>query len=136
MPDIPVSSDLPPPLVDYVPPLQWYTLQAGTGNMLKKIVNITAAGHTILNGSPATYNEVYVNAPAPGVSISMPLEAQLIAGQEWAIKDEAGTALANNITVQPYTTGVLIDGRPTFVLDGNYASLTMTWNGVGFSVKT
>jgi len=135
--DVVVQSDLPPPLVDYVPTLNWYTLQAGLGNMLKKIVEITAGGPTTLNGSPATYNEVYVNPPAgQSVQITLPLEANLIVGQEWAIKDQAGQALANNITVTPYTSSVLMDGRPYFILDGNYASLTLTWNGTGYSIKT
>src|SRR5215469_5352713 len=77
MPDIVVHSDLPPPLVDFVPTLQWYTLQAGLGNMLKKITTIVAAGASQLNGSPSTYNEVYVNAPGP-VTITMPHDNLLI----------------------------------------------------------
>jgi len=134
MPDIVVASDLPPPLVDFVPTLQWYTLQAGLGNMLKKITTIVAAGASQLNGSPSTYNEVYVNAPGP-VTITMPHDNLLIQGQEWSIKDASGHAFTNNITVVPSTSTDRIDGAGQFVLNSNWASLTLTWNGTGYSIK-
>src|SRR5215831_12614596 len=125
--DIVVTSDLPPPLVDFVPTLKWYTLQAGLGNMLKQITSIVVAGASQLNGSPATYNEVYVNAPGP-VTLTMPHDNLLVAGQEWSIKDTSGHALTNNITVVPSGPTDRIDGQPLFVLNSNWSSLTLTWN--------
>ena len=126
-------ADLPAPLVDFVPPLTWFTLQEGTGNLLKTLTTITSTGTTQLPGSATTYNDVYVNA-AGLVVIKFPLISKMFAGQEWAVKDTSGLAGTNTITLEPgdaYT----IDGFSSFVINSNFGSMSFIWNGTGMSVK-
>ncbi len=48
-------------------------------------------------------------------------------GQMLIIKDEGGNALSANIIVS--ANGTTIDGASTYVLNENYASVTVYWNG-------
>lgn len=47
------------------------------------------------------------------------------------IKDLSGNAITNNITITAATT---IDGQGSYVLDSNYGSITLVFNGVEWSV--
>lgn len=126
-------SDLPHPLVDFVPPLTWYTLQEGTGNLLKTLTTITLAGTTQLPGSPSTYNDIYVNAPG-AVTIVLPLLSQMFEGQEWLVKDIGGNGAAAPITVQAGDAYV-IEGFPSYLINNNYGYMSFIWNGASFSTR-
>jgi len=53
-------------------------------------------------------------------------------GQQHIIKDTVGSAAANNITVTP--SGKNIDGAASYVINSNYASITIVYNGTEWSV--
>lgn len=53
-------------------------------------------------------------------------------GQKHIIKDNAGTAAAHNITVTP--SGKNIDGFASSVINTNYASITIVYNGVQWNI--
>lgn len=73
-----------------------------------------------------------VTSNAAARTITMP-NSGMVAGQSWTIKDEAGTAQsANNITISG--NGANIDGASTFVINTNYGSATVYWNGTNFFV--
>lgn len=126
-------ADLPAPLVDFIPPLTWFTLQEGIGNLLKTLTFITASGTTLVPGSATTYNDIYVNAPG-AVVLEMPLIIKMFEGQEWLVKDISGQALSNPITLIPgdaYT----IEGDSSYTINSNFGGVSFIWNGTGLSVK-
>lgn len=53
-------------------------------------------------------------------------------GQTYRIKDNAGTAAANNITVTP--SGKNIDGAASYVLNTNYGAIDIVYNGTQWNV--
>jgi hypothetical protein len=126
-------ADLVPPLVDFVPSLTWFTLQEGTGNLLKTLTTITQPGATTLPGSPSTYNDIYVNAPGL-VTITFPLISQLFEGQEFLVKDISGLGSLYPITVMPGDTYNL-DGMAMWTVNTNYGYTSFIWSGTNFSVR-
>ena len=53
-------------------------------------------------------------------------------GKVFVIKDSAGDATTNPITVQ--ATGSTIDGEATYVLDSDWASIGLIYNGIEWNV--
>lgn len=54
-----------------------------------------------------------------------------VTGTVYVIKDSVGSAAANNITVTP--SGKNIDGAASFVMNTNYQSITIVYNGTEWS---
>lgn len=55
-----------------------------------------------------------------------------VTGTTYRIKDNVGSAAANNITITP--TGKNIDGAASFVINTNYGSVDICYNGTEWSV--
>jgi hypothetical protein len=55
-------------------------------------------------------------------------------GSTYIIKDVTGSAGGNAITVTTVTGAVNIDGAVTYVMNVNYASATVMWNGTQYMV--
>lgn len=127
-------ADLPPPLVDFVAPLTWFTLQEGSGNLLKTLTTITAGGTSHVPGSSTTYNDIYVDV-ASAVTLVLPILSNLFEGQEWLVKDTMGLASTNPITIQP-GDAYLIDGASSKVVNTNFGYISLVWDGIGMRVKT
>lgn len=73
-----------------------------------------------------------VTSNASARTITMP-NAGMVAGQSWTIKDQAGTAQsANNITISG--NGANIDGASTFVINTNYGSASLYFDGTNFFI--
>lgn len=125
-------ADLPAPLVDVVPLLTWFDLREGNEVSLQAIINLTQAGVSQLPASIATFNVVYCNAPGL-LTVQLPRLAGLITGQRWTIKDISGFAGANTITVLS-PDGLLIDGGASFLLNLNYGSVSLDYDGTGFAL--
>jgi len=65
-------------------------------------------------------------------TITMPNSGMAI-GQRWSVKDQAGTAAsANNITISG--NGANIDGAATYVINTNFGSVDLYWNGSNFFI--
>ena len=64
-------------------------------------------------------------------AISINLNGDQIVGQEYIVKDESGGAATNNITITP-NLGALIDGAATYVIDQDYGSVTLKFDGTNF----
>jgi hypothetical protein len=105
------------------------TITINTSGVLINKYTSTAISYQVL----VTDTIVGVTSNAAARTITMP-NAGMTAGQEWTIKDEAGTAQsANNITISGH--GANIDGAATFVINTNYGSATLYWNGSNFFIK-
>jgi hypothetical protein len=76
---------------------------------------------------------VGVTSNAAARTITLP-NSNMAKGQVFTVKDEAGTAAsANAITVSG--NGANIDGASTYVINQNFASVDIYWNGTQFFVK-
>jgi hypothetical protein len=96
------------------------TWKAVSGSIL---VNVTAPGaypYTTL----ATDDVIIVDTSAARTIIPMVGPAT---GQTYRIKDNVGSAAANNITITP--SGNNIDGAASYVINNNYGSIDIVYNG-------
>jgi len=55
-------------------------------------------------------------------------------GRYFYVKDVGGDAATNNITVTTPGGVVLIDGATTFVMNTNYESIGLVWNGSAYEI--
>ena len=91
-------------------------------------VNVTIVNSTPYAVQPGDYY-LGVNIAAPATVV---LPASPIVGQVLIIKDIDGDANTNNITVSG--NGNTIDGAATYVLNTDYASITLVFNGTEWNV--
>jgi hypothetical protein len=104
------------------------TGQLGVTNGELQHYTATAISYQVL----ITDDIIGVTSNAAARTITMP-NSGMFAGQQWTIKDEAGTAQSsNNITISG--NGANIDGASTFVINTNYGAATLYWNGTNFFV--
>jgi len=114
----------------------------GTGNVtIQATASVTLAGSVINNvriitaPSPATANlddYLIVIKQTVGAPITVNLPASPPTGLTYKIKDGKGDAGTNNITIAPQTG--TIDGAATFVMNTNYQSNDVIFNGVEWSL--
>jgi hypothetical protein len=77
-----------------------------------------------------TTDEYFLGVDVDGpVSVVLPVS---VTGKVFVIKDIDGDALTNPITVT--ATGSTIDGQANYILDVNYASITLVYNGTEWNV--
>jgi len=82
------------------------------------------------NTYSATAEEYFLGVIADGgCTVTLPSGTT---GKVFIIKDSIGDATANPITVQG--TGSTIDGEPTYVLDSDWASIGLIYNGIEWNV--
>ena len=68
------------------------------------------------------------------IPITIQLPNAPTTGRSWVVKDLMGTAVADNITVTTVGGVVLIDGMATFVMNSNYESATLFFNGTSYMI--
>lgn len=87
----------------------------------------TATGSTTMLASDSV---IFMNqtAAATVTLVSSPVLNQMI-----YIKDISGNAVTNNITIDP-PGSVTVDGNLTFLLNNNYASVTLIFNGTNWNI--
>lgn len=88
----------------------------------------TAVDYQVLN----TDYVIGVTSTATPRTITMPAAAALAERKMWVIKDESGGCATNNITISG--NGVNIDGSSTKILNINYGSVDVYWNGTQFFI--
>lgn len=77
---------------------------------------------------------ILVDVTTGGAPITAQLVNDPIPGQEYVFKDSTGAAATHNITVSGTVSGKNIDGATTSVINVNYGSLTLIYNGVQWNV--
>lgn len=106
----------------------------GDGGLLSNI-HASTFGNTV-GGQTVNYtaspNDYYIGCSS-GITVFLPQGSSLSSGKTYVIKDEAGTAAVNHITIQPYT-GDLIDGQTSETLAVNYISVSLLWTGTRWSI--
>ena len=103
------------------------TYVLGSGNVVATVRVVTAAGAVTV----ATTDYVVVVNKTVGAATTVNLPAGVL-GQTFVIKDGKGDAAANNITLTP--AAGTIDGAATYVMNTNYQSTTLIYNGASWSV--
>lgn len=79
----------------------------------------------------ATDNVIFVDTTFP-VTLTL-LTAAAVVGRRYVIKDNTGLAETNNITVD--TEGSeMIDGTPNLIINVNYASVTLIFDGTAWNI--
>lgn len=121
------------------------TYEGFTGNLLEntgnKYLNATIRGNLNVILKTATdytvlktdqYIGVTSTASARIITLPNTGSSALIgsSGQIWTIKDESGGAGTNNITITP--NGGTIDGSATFVINQNYGSADVMFDGTNY----
>jgi len=102
-----------------------------TANGVLFTTGITGANVTIVTTTPytASATDYFIGADVAGPSeIDLPASST---GTTYVIKDVAGTANTDHITVMATTT---IDGQTNAVIDINYASITVLFNGSEWNI--
>ena len=79
------------------------------------------------------YHFIGVDTTARAVTITLPNKSGITTGKILLIKDEGGAAGSNNITVNTGDNST-IDGSATIILDSDYASISVYYNGTEWSV--
>lgn len=93
-----------------------------------RVVNTTIPGAYPYTTLTTDY-VIYVDTSA---ARTINLVATPVTGTTYRIKDNVGSAAANNITITP--AAGLIDGAATFVVNSNWGSVDCVYNGTGWRI--
>jgi hypothetical protein len=90
----------------------------------------------LVGASPYTAlaTDYYISCVSSGGAITIKLPNAPTTNRLFIIKDNAGAASANNISITTVGGSVTIDGQTTYTIAGNYASITLLFNGTGYEV--
>lgn len=77
---------------------------------------------------------ILVDVTTGAAAITVQLVDDPIPGQEYVIKDSTGAAATHNITISGTVSGKTIDGATTYVMNVNYGSITLIYNGTQWNV--
>jgi len=91
---------------------------------VKKEANANAA---------ATDHFIGVDTTTQPITITLPSTSTIAEGKIFLIKDEAGNASNNAITIDT-SDAALIDGSSAVILQSNYAAINIYYNGDGWSI--
>ena len=110
---------------------------SGAGNTVT--INATAdADYTVVSTSATPYvalstDQVIAMDSTAGIK-TVQLPNAPITGKWYTVKDSAGTAVANNITVTTVGGVVLIDGAASFIMNSAFESGTFVFTGTKYLV--
>ena len=105
------------------------------------LLNISSMGNTYQGKRTATDYVVLttdcyigVTSTAAPRTVTLPVGAPPATNQIFIIKDESGAAATNNITVTTTGGARLIDGAATYVMNTNYGSIQVIYDGTNYFV--
>ena len=93
-----------------------------------QLVNVTTPGAYPYTTLTSDYVILVDTSAARGIT----LIASPVTGQTYRIKDNVGSAASNNITITPSAGN--IDGSGTYVMNTNYGSVDVVYNGTQWNV--
>jgi hypothetical protein len=112
-----------------------------TGNPATHTLTVSGTGATYLtytqvSTTPFTVTTAmdYLGVVTSSLAITLKFPNSASTGQVFYVKDKSGDAATNNITVTTVGGAVLIDGATTFVMNTNYESIALIWNGTSYEI--
>ena len=105
-----------------------YQAGGGGGSTTYVYTNVNTTPYVVLNA------DQFLSVDSSGSAIQVNLPNAPTTGRFLIIKDRTGNAVVNNITVTTVGGAVLIDGATTFVMNTNYESIQVLFNGTSYEV--
>lgn len=111
---------------------------AGTSPSFQANTGTTVVVYTpvVFADSPYTVlsTDYYISVDVTGGAVSIRLPNTTTTARTFVIKDKVGLSATSNITVTTVGGAVNIDGATTFVMNTNYESIQLIWNGTSYEI--
>jgi hypothetical protein len=116
---------------------------ARLGEIMSYLINYSTGGgdtkvipYTSVSTSPyiVLSSDQYMSVDSSIIPIIIQLPNASVAGRIYTVKDRLGNCSVNNITITTVGGIVLIEGAASFVMNTNYESVDIIFNGVGYEV--
>lgn len=110
------------------------TIRAGSGNIILSggiVVPIAVTSSTPYVVTDSDYS-IFMNSSGGARTVQLPDAPNT--GRTFVIKDSNGSANTNNITITTVGGAVNIDGATTFVMNSQYESVSVIFNGSSYMV--
>lgn len=111
-----------------------------TGTATDPIVSASQAqlltNYSVANASPyvVTATDFYITVDTSTIPITIQLPNAPTIYRRFVIKDSAGNAAVQNVTVTTVGGVLNIDAAPTFVMNTNYEAIELVYDGFGYQV--
>ena len=98
----------------------------GTGATIQRITYLTAASspHVVQTA------DVFFSVDSSAGPVTLQFPDAPLAGQEWTVKDSAGSSSINPITLTSMSGALLFDGSTSVTISTNYASQSLIANNI------
>lgn len=103
------------------------TINATQTPLINNYTNVTTTPYVV------TATDYYLSVNT-GIAITIQLPNAPTQYRTFIIKDRTGNAAVNNITVTTVGGVVLIDGAASQIMNANFESLNLLFNGVGYEL--
>jgi hypothetical protein len=115
------------------------TISINSANMNIQGINISsflAVNRTNPGAYPytVTTNDYFISVDSSGGAHTINFPNAPRTNVTYVVKDRTGNAGANNITLTTPAATILFDGSATYVMDSNFASVQLIYNGTSFEV--
>jgi hypothetical protein len=93
-------------------------------------------GYVVANATPFVVgaNDYYITVDTSTIAITIQLPNAPTTYRSFIIKDSAGNAFSKNVTVTTVGGAILLDGATTYVMNTNYASIQLLYDGFGYQI--
>lgn len=112
-----------------------------TGNPGTNTLTVSGTGATFLayqavSTTPFTITVAmdYISVDSTSLAITLKLPNSSSTGQVYYIKDRVGNCATHNITVTTVGGAVNIDGATSYVMNTNYESIGLIFNGTSYEI--
>lgn len=108
----------------------------GTNTLTISSTGILIIPYTNVNTSPYVVlpTDDYLSVDSSVIPITIELPNTTTLGRTFIIKDRTGSAAANNIGVSTVGGVITIDGDTDFLMDSDYQSVNVLFNGVNYEI--
>ena len=108
----------------------------GAGSITIASTGTTTLNYTLVNTTPyvVLLTDEFLGVDSSGGARTIQLPNAPATGSVWVIKDLTGSAATHNITITTVGGAVNIDAATTFVMNTNYESINVLFNGTVYLV--
>jgi hypothetical protein len=112
------------------------SISNGAGSITISATGTSTFNYTAVSTTPyvVAATDDYLGVTSSSMAITVELPNAPATGRAYIIKDTAGSAATNNITITTVGGSVDIDGATSFVMNTNYQSANVVFNGTAYEV--